>query len=71
MIIFIVLWGGAINQNGNSMSITVLMLRPEEELRKSTEYSGINPQLVTYIETHGSEPIWVILLKWKGIKNGI
>ncbi|SHJ86535.1 Ketoacyl-synthetase C-terminal extension [Clostridium cavendishii DSM 21758] len=53
--IYCIVKGGAVNQNGSSMSITVPNARAQEELLvKAWASSGISPETITLIEAHGS-----------------
>ncbi|OAB26484.1 hypothetical protein PMSD_25185 [Paenibacillus macquariensis subsp. defensor] len=53
--IYCIVKGGAINQNGSSISITVPNARAQEELLvKAWDSSGIDPETLSFLEAHGS-----------------
>ena len=53
--IYAVIKGSGVNQDGSSLGITAPNMAAQEELLVSTwEKSGVAPEKITYIETHGT-----------------
>ncbi|WP_340018575.1 SDR family NAD(P)-dependent oxidoreductase [Paenibacillus sp. FSL H3-0457] len=68
--VYAVIKGSAINQDGNSMGITAPNARAQSEvIVKAWKAAGVDPESISYIETHGTGTVLGDPIEIDGIKG--